>query len=265
MKNGEPKENQLGEIRKEHARKIVRSVLTEGVMSAEAQVARGNKPLRSMDNFPFLCGHFAFPPGYVFEKLPLTASPSEQTVTANINGYIYTEAVPAEESIDSYLLEKALYGEERGSKSLSYAILPILVERNNENYQYWTKAVTEERMQNSIVVVVPVSQIHQADHILPKYPSDIRLNPTVTLTPTAVLIPEGLRSDLEDVVAKDGRNIQFIGNITRPILRPVVDQNLTIPDYMGGLQALLAPINEPVFIHGIRLPTVEDVASGRIG
>lgn len=261
MVDKSPKKDQLTAIRRDHARKIVRSILTEGLLPAAEQRAKGGSPLLSMDDKSFICGQFVFPPNQQFERLSFKGDSSYQSVTVNVNGYTYKQAVPTEvEDVPGYLLQKALYGSAPFPRELVYSALPVIAERRDESFVDWKEDVVQERMQNNVLVVVPVSRINPNAYVPPGDHEDIRVNQSVH--PIGVmLIPEGLRQDLGDLVPSDN----FVGNITRSVLNPFVKKDLHIPNYEAALRELVATFDEPVFIHAVRLPTIEDVASGRIG
>lgn len=268
MKDRTPREGELDELRKAHARRIVGSVFTEGVLLPADQVTRGRRPLRSMDNFPYICGAFVFPPGQVFEKNDQPDSDFQHLKT-EINGYPYYGSMPSNvKKINEYLLQEVLYGSS-GIRQLAYKLLPVLVERDNEDYTEWTANLAQRRMMNSILVVIPSSQINAEDIVrydeeLEK-PDDIRLGKS--LSPEAIkaiIVPEGLQGDLEGLLG-DERIVKFVGNRRREVLAPVIRGELVVPDYEKGLLEVMEEIGEPVFIHGVRLPTEEDVLAGRIG
>ena len=218
MVDRSPNKDQLNGIRKSHARRIVRSVLAEGLLPTSEQRARGSKPLLSMDDYVHICGSFIFPQDQQFEKVPLGAD-RDHIVRVDINGYGYQQLVPKEiNRPQEYLLQAALYGRAQFPRELIYATLPVLAERKDEGYSEWQEAVVQERLQNNVLAVVQGSQIDQDAYVTLGHLRDIRINKP--LHPIgALLIPEGLRHDLGELVAGDTR-VSFVGNKSRSILKP---------------------------------------------
>lgn len=257
MVDGDPNVNKISEIRRSHARAIVRSILTHGLLAYDAQVKIGIKSLTSMDHRPHVNGLFVFPASYPFQRGPVHEM--------DVNGYMHKASVLKggdNATIAKHLLQQSLYGD--GSpRGLVYALYHVLVERENENYSHWTKPIVDERLQNNVVFALPARQIPLADYVTEGLYADVRIQNPVK--PSIVLAPEMLRDDLGDLLEGFDGIVKYIdARETRPFAGRMKDYS-HVPDYESALRELANELGEPIFFHGVRLPTEEDVVSGRVG
>lgn len=256
----------VSEIRRGSARQTVRNILTQGILPDQEQRAGGGKTLRSNATDPSLVhGLFVYPSSQDFVEDTATG-----LKIATVNGYQHHEIIPDGQSNQyEYLLNMSLYGIGRFPAD-PYALYHVLVEREDMELTDLTRRVIEDRTQNSIVVATPAGNI-PSENFVPQAivrekgiirHSDVRVRGRVPVS--IVFIPEALSGDFGDILEGFRGEVVLVPNKQLPALQRRYPQDLLVPDYKT---ALLAAVEEsgPLFIHGVRLPTNEDIVEGRAG
>lgn len=265
--DSDPQVSHVEEVRKQRARNIVRSVLTKGLLSTNSQQREGIDSVKSyISQEDHISGRLIIPLTASFADAHVASvhkTESRETLTVEVNGFKHEEWLSqgSHREVGERLLQNVLYGDNDFASPL-YAVLPVLAERKEGTTLHVANERLEDRVLNSVLVVVPSNQIKLEDYANNGAP-DVQLVHSVKAG--TILIPEGLKEDLGESVKEFGGQIRFVDNVKKTIFNHPTGNEITVPDYEGALRSLLEETNEPLYVHGVRLPTIEDVTSGRIG
>lgn len=256
MVDRDPRLRAVDEVRRQRTREIVTDILTHGLLPASLQREQGTKPLISItDNVSHICGALVVPSE---QDVEIERGKGLYTATLKLNDITYKKFISADTQVTATerLLTSALYTDNASNLS---TVFPVLAERRGEK-ENPTRKVFEERVNNSVLVVIPLSKIKPEDYSTKEAYSEILLNPVM---PHTILMPEAFQEDLACVTDKstDKVHIKMVGSLRKQIRG--FNGSITFPDYEGALREILKEIREPLFIHGVRLPTREDIEKGR--
>lgn len=146
-----------------------------------------------------------------------------------------------------------------GLYETGFSVLPVLMERQGEleyvphlrlNPHHLTETdqrILERRVASSLIVIAERQQRGAIDGGV--YPKSF----------IALIFPEKIWDDYH---ANMQRETDLIIKVVREtVIRDVFEAfSLRVPDYESVLMSLLKKLKQPVWIHGVRLPTEEDLA-----
>ncbi|MDP3703423.1 MAG: hypothetical protein Q8R78_03460, partial [Candidatus Omnitrophota bacterium] len=209
------------------------SIRENGLLSASRSAEQGHEPFTSADR---------------------------RSSRKPLEGYVLN---PHLAPIDSEALSATLYG--AGPVTAEFALFPILAERYGEAHEERLARSSEEltaRMQNSVLIVmrtdgVPgllsfagltgqsLSWAMMSDHV-----------PFEAIQ--TVLVPEPLAALAAQTFGNQGIDVVRVGLVRRPIVHMLATEptEFWVPDY----EMFLKGVDHPVVVHGVRLPTLFDVA-----
>jgi hypothetical protein len=121
------------------------------------------------------------------------------------------------------------------------------------------KHVVEERLHQTMVIVVPATKLE----IRRFYPNAEVRNTIPSSYFSYVLIPESLTSPQRDI-ENLGFQVITVPNLSLSFTEKTgcfeANEEYVLPNYEETLLQLLSSSDQPLFIHGVRLPTEEDSA-----
>jgi len=265
---GGEKLRDINAIRRQQSLLIINGIVTYGLQSAESQVGQGKHPFMSGDLLPdtesllesSVDGRIVIPFDYPQEGMSFARySGKDLTVTIPIGESLQIyELVPLWHAthLPDYLLDDALYANH--SKREEMAIFPVLAERQSEAETSFTEQ--QDRMQHSILIATPVAQFSGATNGQMNGVCGIN-RAIVPLELGTILMPEKIQKEIGRGIIKTATPISLVGNISRTV---AAGGEFSLPDYETSIKALLEATREPLFLHGVRLPTNRDVARGLI-
>lgn len=169
---------------------------------------------------------------------------------------------------------RSAYGGEQSQfstamKHLLYAgarsILPVMMERDFDRLGLGKVELSDDeksaigrRMQSSFLVVYPINTRKMAG---PETMSEAELQPDLI---KYVIFPEDVYKQYKGVTKREIGPHKIVGNVVKNIYRTGIyakPDSLTVPDYEKALEEIANEITQPVWVHGVRLPTEEDIRS----
>lgn len=204
---------------------IIDSILTRGIKPSRALREEGIRHLASVDRVPM-----------------------ELVVGRIISS--------SSELRDQSSLDLHLYGSSR-------SIFPVLVEREHERELFWTNQwlnqngfeLAERRMAASFLIVCRAGAL-----------SEDRYSTGRTVSPTLfayIVLPEAISNEhLGPEADKHGSGVTI--KIVRRTIKRVIkldgeEHLLIVPDYEKSLIEILDELYNKAWVHGVRLPTEEDI------
>jgi hypothetical protein len=170
------------------------------------------------------------------------------------------KSVGSDAEINKRILERALY---EGNVSA----LPVIAERANDKVptaQYLDRSVIEDRLANSLVVVVPEGLL--PSHVINPDSLEVLCKGKIEPETMAfVLVPTKFFHEAVGYFEKEQSGVRVI---SVPDIETVLfegtqnSKTCRMPNYAGFLNELAEVSLEPLFVHGVRLPTLEDVKAG---
>jgi hypothetical protein len=242
-------------------RKIIESIIQEGILSGKDLMDKGIVPQSSSDsldsNWPFqVYGalvlrkdqegvDWSHPEGYSYPRVKVDVGDSGQTTVA------YDKK---KGKIEEQYINWALY---EGISS----VFPVIAERNdertNETAQLPTE-VLENRLANSLLIITPFNTIKV--NTLDKYEVWAK-SPVASNNFLAVLTPEPLAAEVIQLF--QGTKIPVISVSSRKAKLFDGERELTVPDYESEVRKRLKASPRPLFLHGVRLPTESDIKANQ--
>lgn len=216
--------NTLDAMRRQKSLEIVQSIVHEGILTPAQVAKRGRQPLFSSDY----------------------ASPIESRTL------IYGRGVN-KRTIDAALLQDS-----------SFSVLPVVAERQRESLlESWNTSYEEleERVNSSILVVMPYSSLtRKVGGPAGSWTTAFRTEEDVVSEDfSAVLIPEKVHGEVQEVLQDAPVPVVVVGYTKGQVRNKIC----RIPDYKSALERIFSSQEigkkEDLFIHGVRLPTVEDM------
>lgn len=251
--------------------KIFQSLAINGLVSEYAQIASGNRPLASAEIFN---GELNDTPSRGISVVIVGGEKTKgiySTTTEPIPGYMrrdvhysignYESYFPQErdETVEDTCIRYGLYD---GNAS----VFPVIIERNyeemNDSYSKPIKTLND-RMQNSILIVCRSSELT----IRSMGAIDWELvaeSPVLTDKFLVILTPHRFKNQLRKHFPRSKLPIFGVGN-RKAMLFPnesnSISDNIqvTVPDYEKQIRKLIRKNKSPLLIHGVRLPTHEDI------
>lgn len=256
---------------------IIESVAKDGLLTSSAQIKEGGKPLHSSDLMDSvrpltLGGVLVFRMGQKGVEVvnrneslskPTYAFPYEVKIKlGNIEGIrpleLGYEQEVKKDVVEDYFINLGLY---QGMSS----VLPVVAERANELGSETAEQmpeILEERFANSFLVVTPLDKIENVEDISGEVSVRGNIKPDQF---SAILIPESLYDKVAPRFAERGiRTIRVAAKKVKLFQGHFYKEGgkaLTVPDYEREVRELLRDSEIPLFLHGVRLPTREDVNS----
>jgi hypothetical protein len=150
-----------------------------------------------------------------------------------------------------------------------FSVLPVIAERSEVPHSFTKdsrRTILEERFQNSLLVVVPISSLtdrhlNKRNLLHHEVPVFDNIPPDAFGT---IIVPESLHAEMHGQLEKAEVPFVTVKNRKEIIFRKLC----TVPDYRGALKKVLAdgaeqlddtPGAQDIFIHGVRLPTTADM------
>lgn len=157
-----------------------------------------------------------------------------------------------QDNINKGILDISLYNDDS-------SVFPVVCEREYER-KYETAEqsprVLEERVQNSMLVVAEMDKIDSYTH----KSNEIYLE---NLSPDkmVVLVPQYFFKEANSIFEPKGITVVSIPLVEEEIYKERKQNRVKVklPDYETTLREIMKNSNSPLFIHGVRLPTTEDI------
>lgn len=263
------KDQEVEEKRKQKSLRVIGSIQERGLLSVKDQVTDGQKPFMSKDVIlanprPVVYGRLVIP---FDDRFPFKLQQEDRRIVFDdsLTGVIeLDEHIRIEEKIPlkyngnvpEYLLRDALYAD--GRTHGYFAVLPVIAERQREQLpENLPVSQLEDRFAHSALVVTPVHRLERTqivDEGQSQGGMEV-LSPVVPHTLEKILLPELLGKELQLGLQKTGIPVELV----KSTKKKVVGKEMLVPDYESALRQMLEVTGEPLFLHGVRLPTNEDI------
>lgn len=156
------------------------------------------------------------------------------------------------EDLESALMYEALFGHNK-------SVMPVLAERLRDNQgptsEYLTDDVIQDRLENSMLVVTPIQKT------APMHIGELEVHCVDQIEAgkiTAALVPEKLYREAKELFQEFSPDILVI-SVPSDTKRMFKNRRvIEAPDYEGVISKLRDNSKQPLFVHGVRLPTMED-------
>lgn len=167
----------------------------------------------------------------------------------------------SEQNIDNGIIDIALYYSDS-------SVFPVVCERGYER-KYETAeqlpTVLEERVQNSILIVAEMSEV-------PSFSSKGNEVYLQKLTPDKfkVLIPQSFFEKTKGIFESRGISVVSVPLVEKQVYKGRYQEGVIggvkvdLPDFETQLRKMTSNSQSPLFIHGVRLPTKEDMEITRL-
>lgn len=196
-------------------------------------------------------------PNFIYEKpadqIRLKMSYAEKNIT------IYLPI--GENDVDNGIIDVALYN---GDSS----VFPVVCERGYER-KYETaeqsQAVLEDRVQNSILIVTEMDNIKSFSN----KSNEVYL-PELAPDKMTVLVPSGIFEEAKNIFGSRSIPVISVPFIEKQIYKGrrqneiPTSVRVKLPDFEKKVREMTAESKSPLFIHGVRLPTEEDVRMAEV-
>lgn len=256
---------EMADIQKEARLRIIQSLLQNGLLSVTEQRKWGFRALSSADGISDRLMNQYVHLGVLFNSshthliIPQANTAKKVILNENHMHVWDTQLKETNQVFTSMVVKRVLYGDD-------FSVLPVIVERESQDTLFMQRnlspRVIEDRLANSLVLVVTTEDLTIAgvnrgsarvlSHIPPDYFK-------------AALIPETL-SELIPYLENSGVKVSAV-----PFVHPVFpsdsvfrNNDYQVPDYETAVVQEIIDSPIPLLVHGIRLPTLEDVATLRI-
>ncbi len=249
-------------LRKQESIRIVNSILTKGLLSTEAQKSSGDSPFRSALNLDssdlgWVFGCWVMPPSQ--EVREEGRGTTNATYYAEVAGTSrrFNVQIGDGEKLARGVVEDALYGD-----FSKYSVLPVIAERAFEHIEETRRFIPKEELENrfahSLLVVIPLSDLEDeidVSHDELKF-GQVGLKSSVLPSKfSAILMGEQVGAEFAQGSHAAGIPVKAVGSVSREMR----ERQFMVPDYESEIMKMLKEMDAPLFIHGVRLPTRQDM------
>lgn len=257
-------ESRIDALRKQKSKQIVDGILKHGILSGRDLVRLRKKAFMSSDEWQNteIYGRLVVPLGPKYVKDHLNEEVIISTSITDENLQIKEDLPSMHTSeIGEYLLKDAVYGlNGRRTDDLhpeQFAILPVLIEREGECIVPSIE-LRGDRVKHSILIATPVKEIDE--QVVLQTEGNVSVpGPIPICSYSRIFLPQEIVGELQADIQSAGVQVNAVEDTKGIIWR----KNMIVPDYEGAIRKLLKK-QDPLFLHGVRLPTNEDVEMGRV-
>lgn len=255
-------------IRKQKSLQIINSLLTDGLVPQFQQKRQGDELFVSGTGSIHegaVYGNIVVPQSVLDSHISIFDRRDPRTKIISIPGFLdhYEYQRDENESLAEVLVQSALYGAEGGPDFGPYSVLPVIAEREHE---YVGKAKelpveqVEDRFAQSVLIVAPLVAMSQ-EEFEPSNLKDVRFRGIIMPDKFSIVLPKDTKQELEGGIKGTNDAIRTVGYIKK---ENPYGRSYVVPDYESATREMLEETGEPLFLHGVRLPTNEDVEMGRV-